>query len=188
MTGAQEARVRLEGFQPAQVFATVIAVLCVILGAIGLLRTANGDLVGNHEVVAGLTLNRARALVYIGFGALGLVEATVSVTARAYGVMIFAGFGLLFVWGLMVNGLIPVNPLAERGNPLSLELPDDGLHLVIAIAGLLTAVLPARKALYVGAVRVMPPPGSATEPGTPRLSPSTWPVLSPLLRRFRAGA
>lgn len=194
MTGAEQARLRLEGFQPAQVLATVIAVLCVILGGIGLLRTANGDLIGNHEVVAGLALNRARALVYIGFGALGLVEASVSATARAYGVMVFAGFGLLFVWGLMINGLIPANPLAARGNPLSLQLPDDGLHLVIAIAGLLTAVLPARKALYVGTVRVVPPaappgtPATGTGPGAVKRSPSTWPVLSPLLRRFRAGA
>lgn len=190
MTGAEEARVRLEGFQPVQVFATVIAVLCVILGGIGLIRTANGDLVGNHEVVAGLTLNRARALVYIGFGALGLVEATVSVTARAYGLMVFAGFGLLFVWGLMINGLIPANPLAARGDPLSLHLPDSGLHLVITIAGLLTAVLPARKALYVGAVRVMPPPAPGTDSRALRLSPATWPFLSrlPMLRRFRADA
>jgi hypothetical protein len=170
MTGVEGARVRLEGFQPVQVCATVIAVLCVILGGIGLIRTANGDLIGDHEVVAGLTLNRARALVYLGFGALGLVEATVSVTARAYGLMVFAGFGLLFVWGLMINGLIPANPLAARGNPLSLELPDDGLHLVIAIVGLLTAVLPARKALYVGSVRVMPASGPPSEPGALRLS------------------
>jgi hypothetical protein len=62
---------------------------------------------------------------------------------------LFIGYGLLFVWGLMIDGLISTNPFANAGNPMDLGRADTWLHLGVAALGLLIAVLPARRTILL---------------------------------------
>lgn len=171
MARSADVYLRVEGVQPVQVLAGVAALAFVILSGVGFIRTGNS---GDYTRVLGLTLNPLRLLGYFVIGALGLVEATVSATARAYGWLLFLTGGLTFAWGLMVNG-IAGNPVAWLGNPLALRLPDGWLHLVAAVFGLLTAVLPARKVIHQReAARRQPRERSMIETTVP-----SWPRWEP---------
>jgi hypothetical protein len=44
--------------------------------------------------------------MYFAAEAPGLIMATISATARAYGLLLFTCGGLTFVWGMMLNGRI----------------------------------------------------------------------------------
>jgi hypothetical protein len=59
-------------------------------------------------------------------------------TARAYGWLLAAGYGLTFLYGLFAAGNSDINFLSLNG-------ADNGLHLVSAAAGALATVLPAAR-------------------------------------------
>jgi hypothetical protein len=59
-------------------------------------------------------------------------------TARAYGWLLAAGYGLTFLYGLFAAGNSDINFLSLNG-------PDNGLHLVSAAAGLAIALWPAHR-------------------------------------------
>lgn len=142
MARSDEADLRIEGVQPVQVLAGIMALAFVITSGLGFVRSGT-----SADQVLGLTLNPLRLFVYFAAGALGLIVATVSATARAYGWLLFAGGGLAFVWGMMLNGRMGGNPVSWLGNPLALGISDSGWHLAVAVVGLPIAVLPARKVL-----------------------------------------
>ncbi|HEX6353453.1 DUF4383 domain-containing protein, partial [Actinophytocola sp.] len=106
----------------------------------------------------GLTLNPYQSWVYLDAGLLGLLWAFTSATARAFAWLLLLGGGLLFTWGLTLNGLIAANPLSQLGDPLELTVTDGWWHLVIAIVGLLLAMSPAHKAIHLHRPRVAPTP------------------------------
>jgi hypothetical protein len=144
----------VEGVQPVQVLTGLIATAFILIGVIGLLRTGTNLYADTRVAEFGLTLNPPRSWVYLGLGLLGLVEALTSVTARAFSWFLFAACGLLFVWGLVLNDMIGLDPPAWPGDPLGLTVPDCWWHLGATVAGLLIAILPARKVIYLGTVRV----------------------------------
>lgn len=163
----------VEGLQPVQLLAGLYAMALIFLGGFGLLRTG-GDGPGVSEVaVLGVTLGPLQSWIYVGAGVLGLVWSLMPGAARGFGWLLFLGGGLLFVWGLMLNDLIAVNPLSALGDPLGLTLADGWWHLVTAVFGLVIAVLPARKVVYLGSLRVEPTSDDTYEdvPGWAMLPP-----------------
>lgn len=150
MTNAQGARIRVRGLQPAQVLAGLAGIAFLVVGIIGLTRTGFGNFAGHQD--AGLwkfSGNPLMSVVRIGTGVIGLLLAFGSGRARTFGWLLFLGYGALFVWGLMIDGLISSNPFANAGNPMDLGPADTWLHLGVAALGLLIAVLPARRTIHV---------------------------------------
>jgi hypothetical protein len=150
MTHAKGARIRVRGLQPAQVLAGLAGIAFLVVGIIGFARTGVGNFAGHHD--AGLwrfSGNPLMSLVRVVTGVVGLLLAFGSGRARTFGWLLFIGYGALFVWGLMIDGLISNNPLATAGNPMDLGPADTWLHLGVAALGLLIAVLPARRTILV---------------------------------------
>ncbi|WP_439385701.1 DUF4383 domain-containing protein [Amycolatopsis lexingtonensis] len=150
MTHAKGARIRVRGLQPAQVLAGLAGIAFLVVGIIGLTRTGFGNFAGHHD--AGFwrfSANPLMSLVRIGTGVIGLLLAFGSGRARTFGWLLFIGYGLLFVWGLMIDGLISNNPFATAGNPMDMGPADTWLHLGVAALGLLIAVLPARRTILL---------------------------------------
>jgi hypothetical protein len=150
MTHAKGARIRVRGLQPAQVLAGLAGIAFLVVGIIGLTRTGFGNFAGHHD--AGFwrfSGNPLMSLVRIVTGVVGLLLAFGSGRARIFGWLLFIGYGALFVWGLMIDGLISNNPFATAGNPMDMGRADTWLHLGVAALGLLIAVLPARRTILV---------------------------------------
>jgi hypothetical protein len=150
MTHAKGARIRVRGLQPAQVLAGLAGIAFLVVGIIGFTRTGLGNFAGHHD--AGFwrfSGNPLMSLVRLVTGVVGLLLAFGSGRARTFGWLLFIGYGALFVWGLMIDGLISNNPFATAGNPLDMGPADTWLHLGVAAVGLLIAVLPARRTIHV---------------------------------------
>ncbi|MDQ7805891.1 DUF4383 domain-containing protein [Amycolatopsis sp. A133] len=150
MVHAKGARIRVRGLQPAQVLAGLAGIAFLVVGIIGLTRTGFGNFAGHNE--AGFwrfSGNPLMSLVRVVTGVVGLLLAFGSGRARVFGWLLFIGYGLLFVWGLMIDGLIATNPFANAGNPMDLGRADTWLHLGVAALGLLIAVLPARRTILL---------------------------------------
>lgn len=144
---AQSVRARV---QPTQVLAGLVALAFLVLGIVGMTQTGMRDFAGHdHATLLGFAINPLHNLVHIVFGVVGLLLVLSSVTARLYGWILFAGYGLVLVWGLMLVGVTSSNPVSELGNPLNLNVADNWLHLGIAVLGLIVAVAPARRRIVV---------------------------------------
>ncbi|WP_410668239.1 DUF4383 domain-containing protein [Amycolatopsis sp. cmx-4-68] len=164
MVHEKGARIRVQGLQPAQVLAGLVGIAFLVVGIIGLTRTGFGNFAGHHD--AGFwrfSGNPLMSLVRVVTGVVGLLLAFGSGRARAFGWLLFIGYGLLFVWGLMIDGLISNNPFANAGNPMDLGRADTWLHLGVAALGLLIAVLPARRTIHVPEDEVVDEPTVAEQ-------------------------
>jgi hypothetical protein len=145
-TNAGRVRVRVAGLQPAQVLAGLVGLLLIVAGIAGFLRTGFGEMASHdHSMLFGFAVNPLHNVVHLAIGVLGLLMASSSGLARTYGWILFLGYGAVFVWGLMIEGIISRNPVSGAGNPLNLNAADNWLHLVLAAVGLLIAVAPARR-------------------------------------------
>ena len=145
MVHAKGARIRVEGLQPAQMLAGLAGVAFLVFGIVGFTRTGIGNFAGHHD--AGFwrfSGNPLTSLVRVVTGVVGLLFAFGSGRARTFGWLVFLGYGALFVWCLMLNGVISANPLSAAGNPMDFGPADTWLNLGIAALGLLIAVMPAR--------------------------------------------
>ena len=150
MTRSQDAHIRVHGVQPVQVLAGIIGLVYLAFGIIGFVRTGFADFMGNQQhLLWGFMLNPLLNLVHVVAGVLGLLAATSSGASRTYGWVLFIGFGVVSIWGLMLTGVISSNPVSGLGNPLNLNAPDNWLHIVTAVLGLIIAVIPARKRAQV---------------------------------------
>ncbi|MEV4051486.1 DUF4383 domain-containing protein [Amycolatopsis sp. NPDC049688] len=164
MVHAKGARIRVRGLQPAQVLAGLAGIAFLVVGIIGFSRTGFGDFAGHHD--AGFwrfSGNPLMSLVRVVTGVIGLLLAFGSGRARTFGWLLFIGYGLLFVWGLMIDGLISTNPFANAGNPMDLGPADTWLHLGVAALGLLIAVLPARRTILLPEDEVADEPAVAEQ-------------------------
>lgn len=152
--------VKVAGLQPVQILAALAGIAFIVFGVVGFTRTGVGDW-ATHSFVLGFSVNPLHNLVHVAVGVLGLFMALGSGLARLYGWLLFAGFGAIFVWGLMITGILAQNPASEFGNPLALNTNDNWLHLGIALFGLLLAVLPARRKVIEEEEPVLPEQRSA---------------------------
>jgi hypothetical protein len=188
MTHAKGARIRVRGLQPAQVLAGLAGIAFLVVGIIGFTRTGVGNFAGHHD--AGLwrfSGNPLMSLVRVVTGVVGLLLAFGSGRARTFGWLLFIFYGALFVWGLMIDGLISTNPFANAGNPLDMGRADTWLHLGVAALGLLIAVLPARRTIHVPEDEVADEP-TVVEQRTDRVADTdrteTLPTEEPRRRSF----
>ncbi|PRY33769.1 DUF4383 domain-containing protein [Umezawaea tangerina] len=150
MKNSTAGRVKVAGLQPAQVLVALMSVLFIAAGVAGFLRTGFGDFAGEqHSMLLGFAVNPLHNVIHLAFGVLGLLLAGSSAMARVYGWILFLAYGAVFVWGLMLAGVISSNPVSALGNPLALNSNDNWLHLGFAAVGLLIAVLPARRKIVV---------------------------------------
>ncbi|WP_033290949.1 DUF4383 domain-containing protein [Amycolatopsis jejuensis] len=161
MVRAHGARVRVEGLQPAQVLAVLLGVLFLAYGIVGLVKSGFGDFTGHGVTLWRFSANPLNNVVHVATGVIGLLLAFGSGRSRTFGWLLFIGYGLLFVWGMMLTGMIATNPVSGLGNPLDLATSDNWLHLGIAVVGLLMAVLPARRGV------LMPDDGAPTDTAPP---------------------
>ncbi len=152
--------VKVAGLQPVQILAGLAGIAFIVFGVVGFTRTGVGDW-STHSFVLGFSVNPLHNLVHVAVGVLGLLMAMGSGLARLYGWLLFLGYGAIFVWGLMITGILAQNPASQFGNPLALNTNDNWLHLGLAIFGLLLAVLPARRKLIEEEEPVLPEQRSA---------------------------
>ncbi|ONI70467.1 hypothetical protein ALI144C_48360 [Actinosynnema sp. ALI-1.44] len=164
---AESVRARL---QPTQVLAGLVGLAFLALGVIGFVHTGFNDFAGQgHTMLWGVfAINPLHNVIHLLFGFVGLLMALTSATSRLFGWVVFAGYGALLVWGLMLVGLTSTNPVSELGNPLNLNVADNWLHLGIALLGLVIAIVPLRRKVI------------ETEPEPVQVAPMQEPVTDPV--------
>lgn len=159
MARSKDAHIRVQGLQPVQVLAGLVGLAYLALGIVGFARTGLGDFAGHQQaMLLGFMINPLHNLVHVVVGVLGVLTATSSGLARTFGWVMFIGFGLVAIWGLMITGVFSSNPVSNLGNPLNLNDADNWLHIGSAVLGLIIAIMPARKVAAV----VEPEPAGAT--------------------------
>lgn len=126
---------------PAQWLALVIGVVYTLVGLIGFLVTGFDNFAGvTNDTLLGFELNPLHNLVHLAIGVLGVVMWTPLASARTYGWLLAAIFGLAFVFGMFAVSNVDINILSING-------PDNILHLLSAAAGVLVALWPARRGI-----------------------------------------
>src|SRR3954468_3295754 len=126
MRNSTAGRVKVAGLQPAQVLVALVSLLFIAAGVVGFLRTGFGDFAGEqHAMLLGFAVNPLHNVIHLAFGVLGLLLAGSSGLSRAFGWILFIAYGAIFVWGLMLAGVISTNPVSGLGNPLALNTNDN---------------------------------------------------------------
>jgi Domain of unknown function (DUF4383) len=123
---------------PAQLLTLAIGVVYTLVGILGFVVTGFENFAAEtNETLLGFELNPLHNIVHLLIGVLGLVMWRRLDTARTYGWLLLAAYGLVFLYGLFAAGNSDINFLSLNG-------ADNGLHLVSAIAGAAIAFWPAR--------------------------------------------
>jgi ABC-type transport system involved in multi-copper enzyme maturation permease subunit len=124
---------------PAQLLALAIGVVYTLVGLAGFLVTGFENFAAETDkTLLGFEINPLHNLVHLAIGLAGLALWRRLDTARTYGWLLAAGYGLAFIYGLFAAGNSDINFLSING-------PDNGLHLVSAAAGLAIALWPAHR-------------------------------------------
>jgi hypothetical protein len=156
--------VKIAGLQPVQLLAALAGIAFIVFGVVGFTRTGVGDW-ATHSFVLGFSVNPLHNTMLVAVGVFGLLMALGSGLSRLYGWLLFAGCTAIFVWGLMITGILAKNPVEQYGNPLALNTSDNWLYLGLALFGLLLAVLPARRKVIEEEEPVLPEQRSAAFDG-----------------------
>ena len=166
MARSQDAHIRVQGLQPVQVLAGLVGLVFLAIGIAGFARTGFSDFTGNQqEMLLGFMINPLHNLVHVVLGVFGLLAAASSGLSRTFGWLLFIGYGLVSIWGLMITGVISSNPVSGLGNPLNLNSADNWLHIGSAVVGLLIAIMPARKRVHVPEAAEAPAATADTDTG-----------------------
>jgi hypothetical protein len=129
---------------PSQLLALVIGVVYTLVGLAGFLVTGFDNFAAETDkTLLGFELNPLHNIVHLLIGGAGLVLWRRLDTARTYGWLLAAGYGLTFLYGLFAAGNSDINFLSLNG-------ADNGLHLVSAAAGLAIALWPAERTARAG--------------------------------------
>jgi hypothetical protein len=110
---------------PSQLLALAIGAVYTLIGILGFFIT-------------GFEINPLHNIVHLAIGLAGLALWRRLDTAKTYGWLLAAGYGLTFIYGLFAAGNSDINFLSLNG-------ADNGLHLVSAVAGLAIALWPAQR-------------------------------------------
>jgi hypothetical protein len=122
---------------PAQVLALIIGAVYTLVGVAGFFVTGLENFASEtNKTLAGFEINPLHNIVHLAIGLAGLALWRRLDTARTYGWLLAAGYGLAFLYGLFAAGNSDINFLSING-------ADNGLHLVSAAAGVAIALWPA---------------------------------------------
>jgi Domain of unknown function (DUF4383) len=122
---------------PSQLLALAIGAVYTLVGIAGFFITGVARFAAETDkTLLGFELNPLHNLVHLAIGLAGLALWRRRDTARTYGWLLAAGYGLAFVYGLVAAGNSDLNFLSLNG-------ADNGLHLVSAVAGVAIALWPA---------------------------------------------
>lgn len=124
---------------PAQWLALVIGVVYILVGILGFFVTGfDGFAEPDGELLLGIfEVNPLHNIVHLLIGAAGVALWNTLPRARLYGWLLAIGYGATFVFGLFVASS------DEPANFLALNVADNWLHLLSALAGLAIALWPA---------------------------------------------
>jgi Domain of unknown function (DUF4383) len=124
---------------PAQLLALAIGVIYTLIGILGFFITGFENFAAETDkTLLGFEINPLHNIVHLAIGLAGLALWRRLDTARTYGWLLAAGYGLAFLYGLFAAGNSDINFLSING-------ADNGLHLVSAVAGLAIALWPAQR-------------------------------------------
>jgi ABC-type transport system involved in multi-copper enzyme maturation permease subunit len=124
---------------PSQILALVIGAIYTLVGILGFFVTGFDQFASEtNKTLLGFEVNPLHNLVHLAIGLAGLALWSRLDTARIYGWLLAAGYGLTFLYGLFAAGNRDINFLSING-------ADNGLHLVSALAGLAIALWPVRR-------------------------------------------
>jgi hypothetical protein len=124
-----------ERHSTGQWIALAVGAIFTLVGLVGFAITGFDDFAGRtHETLMGFEINGLHNIVHLVIGVAGLIMWRRADSARTYGWILFAGYGLTFFYGLAVAGKD-----SSDGNFLSINAADNILHLLGALAGLVVA-------------------------------------------------
>ena len=122
---------------PSQLLALVIGAVYTLVGVTGFFVTGLDNFASEtNKTLAGFEINPLHNLVHLAIGLAGLAMWRRLDTAKTYGWLLAAGYGLAFLYGLFAAGNSDINFLSLNG-------ADNGLHLVSAVVGVAIALWPA---------------------------------------------
>ena len=122
---------------PSQLLALAIGAVYTLVGILGFVVTGFENFAAEtNKTLLGFEINPLHNIVHLAIGLAGLALWRRLDTAKAYGWLLAAGYGLAFLYGLFAAGNSDINFLSLNG-------ADNGLHLVSAVAGLAIALWPA---------------------------------------------
>jgi len=128
---------RAEGMHPSRIIALTIGAIYTLIGIAGFFVTGFDQFAGvTNETLLGFEINPLHNIVHLGIGLLGLAMSGTIRSARSYGWLLAAVYGLTFLYGLFAVGNDDINFL-------SLNTADNWLHAVSVAAGLAAALWPA---------------------------------------------
>jgi ABC-type transport system involved in multi-copper enzyme maturation permease subunit len=126
-------------WHPAQLLALAIGAVYTLVGILGFLVTGLDNFAAEtNKTLLGFELNPLHNLVHLAIGLAGLALWRRLDTARTYGWLLAAGYGLAFLYGLFAAGNRDINFLSING-------ADNLLHLLSAAAGVAIALWPASR-------------------------------------------
>ena len=124
---------------PAQLLALAIGVIYTLIGLLGFLIPGFEHFAAETDkTLLGFEINPLHNIVHLAIGLAGLALWRRLDTARTYGWLLAAGYGLTFLYGLFAAGNSDINFLSING-------ADNVLHLLSAAAGLAIALWPANR-------------------------------------------
>jgi ABC-type transport system involved in multi-copper enzyme maturation permease subunit len=124
---------------PAQLLALAIGIIYTLIGIAGFFVTGFDNFAAETDkTLLGFEVNPLHNLVHLAIGLAGLALWRRLDTARTYGWLLAAGYGLAFIYGLFAAGNRDINFLSLNG-------ADNILHLVSALAGVAIALWPATR-------------------------------------------
>jgi hypothetical protein len=91
-----------------------------------------------QETLLGFGVNPLHNIVHLALGIAGLAMGWKLATARIYGWLLVVGYGLVLLFGLIVDREDPANIL-------NINAADNWLHLATVVVGLVIALLPVRR-------------------------------------------
>ena len=124
---------------PSQLLALAIGAVYTLIGLLGFLVTGFDNFAAETDkTLLGFEINPLHNIVHLVIGLAGLALWRRLDTARTYGWLLAAGYGLAFLYGLFAAGNSDINFLSING-------PDNVLHLLSAVAGVAIALWPANR-------------------------------------------
>jgi Domain of unknown function (DUF4383) len=120
-----------------QTLALVFGAVYLLVGIAGFFWTGFDAFAGHqHEAILGIFMvNPLHNVVHILVGLVGLALARTLGGARAYGWLLFAGYGVVSLYGLLA--------VDHEWDFLDLNLADNMLHVATALVGVILALAPA---------------------------------------------